>query len=236
MLGSFALHLNAPNPFNSETAVHFSLPRDGEAKLTVYNLLRLEVAVLAAGPQAVGEHAVRWDGRDQRGVFLSLGNVGCVGAVGGAYAEDDVVAVAEVGSKLVQRLPPFLVRHTLPDDESLADIRSRHFYVLFFRRGQQPHNWGLPLVQRQDERAPMAGQHDLAAQIYIGLYALLRHHVDGFPALVVLSALDEGEVGGAVLVADLLKVRSISAVAAKTLVGVLSLQYPGCPLRLISVA
>ncbi len=67
VLGNFALYPNAPNPFNSATVVYFSLPRDGEAKLTVYNLLGQEVAVLAAGPQAIGEHAVRWDGRDQRG-------------------------------------------------------------------------------------------------------------------------------------------------------------------------
>ncbi len=67
VLGSFALHPNAPNPFNQATVVWFSLPRAGAAKLTVYNLLGQEVAVLAAGPQAVGEHAVRWDGRDLRG-------------------------------------------------------------------------------------------------------------------------------------------------------------------------
>ena len=55
--------------------------------------------------------------------------LGAGGAAGGAYAQDDVVAVAKVGSKLVQRLPPFLVRHVLPDDKSLVDIGNRHFYL-----------------------------------------------------------------------------------------------------------
>ena len=101
VVGSFALHPNAPNPFNPATVVWFSLPRAGAAKLKVYNLLGQEVAVLAAGSQAAG----------------------------GAYAQDHVVAVAQVGSKLVQRLPPFLVRHVLPDDKSLVDIGNRPFYL-----------------------------------------------------------------------------------------------------------
>lgn len=65
--GDFTLYPNAPNPFNPATVVRFSLPHDGTARLTVYNLLGQEVAVLAAGLQAAGEHAVRWHGRDLQG-------------------------------------------------------------------------------------------------------------------------------------------------------------------------
>ena len=66
-IGDFALHPNAPNPFNPATVVRLSLPREGEARLTIYNLLGQEVAVLAKGLRAAGEHAVRWDGRDLGG-------------------------------------------------------------------------------------------------------------------------------------------------------------------------
>jgi dipeptidyl aminopeptidase/acylaminoacyl peptidase len=63
----FALYPNAPNPFNPATLVRFSLPRAGQARLVVYNLLGQQVSVLAAGLQAAGEHVLRWDGRDVQG-------------------------------------------------------------------------------------------------------------------------------------------------------------------------
>ena len=84
----FALHPNAPNPFNPATVVRFSLPDDGAAQLTVCNLLGQEVAVLTSGLKTAGEHAVRWDGRDLQGrpaasgvYFYRLATVGAVGAV-----------------------------------------------------------------------------------------------------------------------------------------------------------
>ena len=83
---AFALYNNAPNPFNPATVVRFSLPDDGAAQLTVYNLLGQEVAVLTSGLKTAGEHAVRWDGRDLQGrpaasgvYFYRLVTVGAVG-------------------------------------------------------------------------------------------------------------------------------------------------------------
>ena len=49
------------------TVVRYALPWAGEIRLTVYNLLGQEIAVLASGARAAGEHAVRWEGRDGRG-------------------------------------------------------------------------------------------------------------------------------------------------------------------------
>ena len=69
----FALYPNAPNPFNPMTVVRYALPWAGEIRLTVYNLLGQEIAVLASGARAAGEHAVRWEGRDGRGRPVASG-------------------------------------------------------------------------------------------------------------------------------------------------------------------
>jgi len=55
------LFLNFPNPFNPVTTIRYSLPTDGDVRLTVFDMLGKEVAVLANGFQTAGEHQVRWD-------------------------------------------------------------------------------------------------------------------------------------------------------------------------------
>jgi hypothetical protein len=57
----------APNPFNPQTTLHFSLPRAGPARLAVFDLRGRRVRTLVAGRLAAGEHAVRWNGRDGAG-------------------------------------------------------------------------------------------------------------------------------------------------------------------------
>jgi hypothetical protein len=69
----FTLSQNAPNPFNPSTAIGFSLFRAAEVRLTVYDTIGREVAVLAEGSYPAGDHTVRWDGRDHRGVKVSSG-------------------------------------------------------------------------------------------------------------------------------------------------------------------
>lgn len=50
-----------PNPFNPVTTVPFTLRNAQQVSLKVYNLAGQEVATLAAGPYAGGEHAIRFD-------------------------------------------------------------------------------------------------------------------------------------------------------------------------------
>jgi hypothetical protein len=58
----FALHQNFPNPFNPSTTINYELPRSSIVKLTVYDLLGGEVAVLVNERRAAGVHAVTFDG------------------------------------------------------------------------------------------------------------------------------------------------------------------------------
>ena len=52
---------NYPNPFNPSTAITFWLPRASEVKLSVYDLLGREVAVLLNGRKEAGRHEETFD-------------------------------------------------------------------------------------------------------------------------------------------------------------------------------
>ena len=58
----FNLAQNYPNPFNPVTVIRFMNPKSGNMKLTVYDMLGREVAILADGFYSAGEHEVKFDG------------------------------------------------------------------------------------------------------------------------------------------------------------------------------
>jgi len=58
MPGQFALSQNYPNPFNPTTTIHFTVRNNGKVRLSVYDILGREVAVLVNGMQKAGEYDV----------------------------------------------------------------------------------------------------------------------------------------------------------------------------------
>lgn len=56
----YALEQNFPNPFNPSTTFRFSVPRHGPVRLTIYDLLGKEVAVVVNDDLSPGEYSVRW--------------------------------------------------------------------------------------------------------------------------------------------------------------------------------
>lgn len=69
----FALSQNFPNPFNPETTIRYSLADDAQVQLRIYNLVGQVVRTLVQERQAAGRYAIRWDGRDERGLTVSSG-------------------------------------------------------------------------------------------------------------------------------------------------------------------
>gem|GEM_PF-1660755 len=69
----FSLGQNFPNPFNPTTAIPFVLPRSGEAKLTIYNVLGQNIRTLVNGNFSSGSHTAVWNGCDNSGRGVGAG-------------------------------------------------------------------------------------------------------------------------------------------------------------------
>ena len=57
----YELAQNFPNPFNPNTSISFTLPESGNVKLTVYNLLGQEIAILVNGVKEAGTHIINFN-------------------------------------------------------------------------------------------------------------------------------------------------------------------------------
>jgi hypothetical protein len=69
----YTLKQNYPNPFNPSTRITFTLPATSVTKISVYNLLSQEIAVLAEGTFQAGTHEVTWNGCDRFGNHMPSG-------------------------------------------------------------------------------------------------------------------------------------------------------------------
>ena len=58
---NYTLGQNYPNPFNPNTTIEFRIPKSGHVRLTVFNLLGEEIAVLVSQKMPAGSYTHRWD-------------------------------------------------------------------------------------------------------------------------------------------------------------------------------
>jgi hypothetical protein len=69
--GSFHLKQNYPNPFNPVTSISFGIPQSGNAKLSVFDILGREVAVLVNENLTAGEYKINFNASNlPSGVYM----------------------------------------------------------------------------------------------------------------------------------------------------------------------
>ncbi len=64
---------NFPNPFNPTTTIKFSLAKQAQADISIYNIKGQRVRTLTDRSYQQGKHAIIWDGKDDKGNSLSSG-------------------------------------------------------------------------------------------------------------------------------------------------------------------
>jgi hypothetical protein len=64
---------NYPNPFNPSTRIKYSLARNSQVSLSIYNVAGQLVKTLVNETRTAGPHAVTWNGRDDRGAPVASG-------------------------------------------------------------------------------------------------------------------------------------------------------------------
>jgi|GEM_PF-2392540 len=69
----FNLCQNIPNPFNSNTQIHYSLPKSCRVRLEIFNILGQRVAILVDEVQTEGYHSIYWNGKNNCGQLLASG-------------------------------------------------------------------------------------------------------------------------------------------------------------------
>ena len=62
-----------PNPFNPSTSLHFSLPRDSDVDLKIYDVAGHLVRSLVSGSRPAGANSVRWNGTHDGGHAVASG-------------------------------------------------------------------------------------------------------------------------------------------------------------------
>lgn len=67
------LHQNFPNPFNPATTISYTLAKDANVSLNIYNVNGQLVRTLVNQHQGVGTHNAVWDGRNDHGLDVSSG-------------------------------------------------------------------------------------------------------------------------------------------------------------------
>jgi len=70
---TYQLYQNYPNPFNPTTTIRFDVPNSSQVTLKIYNLRGQEIRTLVDESKPAGQHAIQWDGKDNRGLDVASG-------------------------------------------------------------------------------------------------------------------------------------------------------------------
>lgn len=74
---AFSLSQNFPNPFNAETQIVYTVPRQSHISIKLYTTTGQEIRTLLDEISPPGEHRVRWDGKNDAGQQVASGVFFC---------------------------------------------------------------------------------------------------------------------------------------------------------------
>jgi hypothetical protein len=78
---SFNLQQNYPNPFNPTTTINYSIAKEGHVKLTVYNAIGSQVAVIVEEYKPAGNYSIQFNGSNlASGIYLYRLEIGSYNA------------------------------------------------------------------------------------------------------------------------------------------------------------
>jgi glucuronoarabinoxylan endo-1,4-beta-xylanase len=69
----FTVEQNYPNPFSSSTSISYTLNKQTDVRISIYDALGREVKKFNVGNQNVGVHGIQWDARNNFGEKLASG-------------------------------------------------------------------------------------------------------------------------------------------------------------------
>jgi hypothetical protein len=69
----FTLEQNYPNPFNSSTMIGFDIPKTESVTITLYDIIGQKIGTLLYNKMKAGKHAVKWNGRNNKGLTVPSG-------------------------------------------------------------------------------------------------------------------------------------------------------------------
>ena len=69
----YSLSQNYPNPFNPETHIKYAIPKEGEVKIEIYDVLGRLVKLLIDEHKPAGYYQIIWDARNDEGMVVSNG-------------------------------------------------------------------------------------------------------------------------------------------------------------------
>jgi hypothetical protein len=67
------VYANYPNPFNQQTSITYSLPKQTHVCIEIFNITGKRTACILNRAQKAGEHRVFWDGRDEETLPVTSG-------------------------------------------------------------------------------------------------------------------------------------------------------------------
>ena len=69
----FMVHDNYPNPFNPSTNIPYTILIENFISITIYDLNGIRIKSLINKYSHAGNHTVKWNGKDEKGIFVSAG-------------------------------------------------------------------------------------------------------------------------------------------------------------------